>query len=117
MSTTLDSAVAGDEKLVSERIEQLLAAHDPKTEKPAEFLGAQFDLGLAWVHFPEGEGGLSVSPGLQRLVNERLAAAGAPNAYYRNPIGAGMGAPTVMVHATAEQKQRWLRPLFTGEEI
>jgi alkylation response protein AidB-like acyl-CoA dehydrogenase len=117
MSTTLDSAVAGDEKLVSERIEQLLAEHDPKTTNAVEFLGAQFDLGLAWVHFPEGEGGLSVSPGLQRTVNERLGTAGAPNAYYRNPIGAGMGAPTVMMHATPEQKQRWLRPLFTGEEI
>src|SRR5437762_3344300 len=30
MSTTLESSVAGDEKLVSERIDQLLAEHDPK---------------------------------------------------------------------------------------
>jgi alkylation response protein AidB-like acyl-CoA dehydrogenase len=28
-----------------------------------------------------------------------------------------MGAPTVAAHASPEQKQRWLRPLFTGEEI
>jgi alkylation response protein AidB-like acyl-CoA dehydrogenase len=117
MSTTLESSVAGDEKLVTERIEQLLADHDPKQTDLTTFLGAQFDLGLAWVHFPEGEGGLGVSPALQRLVSDRLTEAGAPNAYYRNPIGAGMGAPTVMAHGTAEQKQRWLRPLFTGEEI
>src|SRR5438477_8072200 len=81
MSTTLESSVAGDEKLVTERIDQLLAEHDPKQTDTTTFLGAQFDLGLAWVHFPEGEGGLSVSPALQRLVNERLAAVGAPNAY------------------------------------
>jgi alkylation response protein AidB-like acyl-CoA dehydrogenase len=117
MSTTLEATVAGDEKLVSERIDQLLAEHDPHQTDVTTFLGAQFDLGLAWVHFPEGEGGLGVSPGLQRVVIDRLTAAGAPNAYFRNPIGAGMGAPTVAAHGTPEQKQRWLRPLFTGEEI
>src|SRR5690606_28643136 len=35
----------------------------------------------------------------------------------RNVIGYGMGAPTVLTHGTEEQKQRWLRPLFTAEEI
>ena len=80
-------------------------------------LGAQFDLGLAWVHFPEGHGGLGASPKLQKTINERLAAAGAPQAYYRNPIGHGMSAPTIVVHGSEEQKKRYLRPLFTGEEI
>jgi alkylation response protein AidB-like acyl-CoA dehydrogenase len=28
-----------------------------------------------------------------------------------------MAAPTILAHGTPEQKQRWLRPLFTGEEI
>ena len=35
----------------------------------------------------------------------------------RNPIGYGMGAPTIVTHGSDEQKQRYLRPLFTGEEI
>ncbi len=35
----------------------------------------------------------------------------------RNPIGYGMCGPTVAVWGTEEQKQRYLRPLFTGEEI
>jgi alkylation response protein AidB-like acyl-CoA dehydrogenase len=108
---------ATDEQLVNERLEALLAEHDPKSTDAREFLGAQFDAGLAWVHFPEGYGGLGVSPKLQRVVNERIAAAGGPNSYWRNPIGAGMGAPTVVTHGTEEQKQRYLRPLFTGEEI
>jgi alkylation response protein AidB-like acyl-CoA dehydrogenase len=104
-----------DEQLVSERIDQLLAEHDPSDTKG--FLGAQFDLGLAWVHFPEGRGGLAVSPKLQRLVNERTAEVGGPSPYWRNPIGYGMGAPTVLTHGSEEQKDRYLRPLFTGEEI
>jgi alkylation response protein AidB-like acyl-CoA dehydrogenase len=106
-----------DERRVDALVDELLAGHDPATEPPAEFLGAQFDLGLAWVHFPEGHGGLGVSPKLQKPVNERLLAAGAPNAAMRNVLGHGMGAPTVVVHGTDDQRRRWLRPLFTGEEI
>ena len=36
---------------------------------------------------------------------------------YRNPIGHGMTGPTVAVWGSEEQKSRYLRPLFTGEEI
>jgi alkylation response protein AidB-like acyl-CoA dehydrogenase len=108
---------ATDEQLVNERLDALLTEHDPKGTDARTFLGAQFDAGLAWVHFPEGYGGLGVSPKLQRTVNERIAAAGGPNSYWRNPIGAGMGAPTVVTHGTEEQKQRYLKALFTAEEI
>jgi alkylation response protein AidB-like acyl-CoA dehydrogenase len=108
---------ATDEQLVLERLDALLAEHEPKSTDARAFLGAQFDAGLAWVHFPEGYGGLGVSPKLQRVVNERIAAVGGPNSYWRNPIGSGMGAPTVVTHGSEEQKQRYLRPLFTGEEI
>ena len=81
------------------------------------FLGRQYDLGLAWVHFPEGYGGLGLSPKVQKLVNETLWRAGAPHAAPRNPIGHGMGAPTVVTHGSDAQKRRYLRPLFTNEEI
>ncbi|HKX76311.1 MAG TPA: acyl-CoA dehydrogenase family protein [Acidimicrobiia bacterium] len=83
-----------------------------------EFWGAQFDAGLAWVHFPPGAGGLGLTPGLQRRVNERLRTAGAPfGNVARNVIGHGMGAPTVLAHGNQDQVDRWLRPLFTAEEI
>ena len=36
---------------------------------------------------------------------------------YRNPIGYGMCGPTVVAWGSEEQKARYLRPLFTGEEI
>jgi alkylation response protein AidB-like acyl-CoA dehydrogenase len=46
-----------------------------------------------------------------------LWGAGAPIPFARNPIGHGMGAPTVVTHGSEAQKARYLRPLFTGEEI
>jgi alkylation response protein AidB-like acyl-CoA dehydrogenase len=106
-----------DEQRVGDLIDELLREHPPAETKATEFLGAQFDLGLAWVHFPEGHGGLGLSPKLQTVINERLLGAGGPNPYYRNPIGYGMCGPTVVEWGSEEQKRRYLRPLFTGEEI
>jgi len=39
--------VTTDEARVLDLCEQLLAEHDPAKTSPVEFLGAQFDLGLA----------------------------------------------------------------------
>src|SRR5262245_41064554 len=113
----LTEAATSDEARVLELCAQLLAECPPASTKPVEFLGRQFDLGLAWVHFPEGHGGLGLSPKLQGLINETLGRAGAPRAGGLNPIGHGMGAPTVVTHGSEEQKRRYLRPLFTNEEI
>ncbi|MDI2131591.1 acyl-CoA dehydrogenase family protein [Yinghuangia seranimata] len=100
------------------RVRDLAAAHDPAGTDPVAFLGHRFDAGLAWVHFPVGCGGLGAPRALQQVVEQELAAAGAkPPNVYRNPIGLGMGAPTVAVHGTDEQRRRLLRPLWTGEEV
>src|SRR5438093_5662102 len=118
------TAVAADvvapagETLVRERAAELLAARDPATTDPTEFLAARYDAGLAWVWFAEGDGGLGVTPDLQGLVERELARAGAPPPdLERNIIGHGMAAPTVATHGTPEQKRRFLRPLFTNEDI
>jgi alkylation response protein AidB-like acyl-CoA dehydrogenase len=110
-------AASSDEARVAALVEELVTECPPDRTKPSTFLGAQFDKGLAWVHFPEGHGGLGLSPKLQKLINERLFAAGAPNPVVRNPIGHGMCGPTVVVWGSEAQKARYLRPLFTGEEV
>jgi alkylation response protein AidB-like acyl-CoA dehydrogenase len=117
VSQTVTQPVTIGEAEIVDLCDQLLAEADPKVTPTREFLGRQFDLGLAWVHYPVGHGGLGAGPKLQKTINERLFAAGAPNPVYRNPIGHGMGAPTVVTHGSEAQKRRYLRPLFTGEEI
>ncbi|MFF8195345.1 acyl-CoA dehydrogenase family protein [Streptomyces bobili] len=119
------------------RTAELLAAHPPtrlppppSTEGPAgpppspagtdplDFLRARFDAGLAWVHYPEGLGGLGAPRSLQAVVDAELEAAGAPdNDPRRIGIGLGMAAPTILQYGTDEQKRRFLRPLWTGEEV
>jgi len=101
---------------VEEALDRLLSEHDPKGD-PAEFLGARFDRGLAWVWYPEGLGGMAAPRSLQTVVEQRLADAGAPHPARFNALGVGMGAHVLMAHGTEEQQRRWLRPMFTGEEI
>jgi alkylation response protein AidB-like acyl-CoA dehydrogenase len=114
---TVTETPTTDERRVDELVDDLLRDLPPASTSPVEFLGAQFDRGLAWVHFPEGDGGLGLSPRLQRAINERIFAAGGPNPVYRNPIGHGMCGPTVVEWGTEAQKDRYLRPMFTGEEV
>ncbi|RSS83295.1 acyl-CoA dehydrogenase family protein [Streptomyces sp. WAC06614] len=100
------------------RTRALLAAHPPATTPRAAFLAARFDAGLAWVHYPEGLGGLGAPRTLQAVVDAELEAAGAPdNDPRRIGIGLGMAAPTILAYGTREQKSRFLRPLWLGEEV
>ena len=106
-----------DESLVAARLRILLEDAPPDSTPEAEFLGAQFDAGLAFVHFPEGCGGLGLSRKLQPLISTELREAGAPFGGARNAIGYGMAAPTILTMGSEEQRRRYLRPLFTCEEI
>ena len=100
------------------QVRDFLAAHDPATTDRLEFLRARFDSGLAWVHYPPGLGGQGLSRDLQPAVDGEFAAARAPsNRPERNGIGLGMAAPTILAYGNDEQQRRWLRPLWTGEEI
>jgi len=100
------------------QVAAFLAAHDPAAGDPLEFLRARFDAGLAWVHYPAGLGGQGLPRSLQSVVDREFQAADAPTNHPElNGIGLGMAAPTILAHGTPEQKDRWLRPLWTGEEI
>ncbi|MEZ0066256.1 alkylation response protein AidB-like acyl-CoA dehydrogenase [Streptacidiphilus sp. MAP12-20] len=99
-------------------ISALLEKYDPATTPVADFLGARYDAGLAWVHFPEGLGGRSAPRAMQQEVNEAFAAAGAPTLDAgRHGIGLGMAAPTILAHGSDAVRRRFLRPLWTGEEV
>ncbi len=108
--------MADDASLVEELTSQLLGEVDPRTASAEEFRSRQYDLGLAWVSFPEGYGGLGVAPNLQREVDRRVAAAGAQPAGAREFFGLTMAGPTMVTHGSDELRHRLLRRTFTGEE-
>jgi len=97
---------------------EVVAEHNPKEVALPEFLGACYDAGLSWVHFPEGMGGLGTSRGLQAVADAVLQGAGGPVPLGLNPMGYGMAAPTVREHAQSDDlKKFFLRPLATTEDI
>jgi alkylation response protein AidB-like acyl-CoA dehydrogenase len=98
-------------------VDDLLASHDPAATDQFTFRGGQYDRGLAWVHFPEGFGGLGLAPQLQRHVDRRLRAAGVPAPHGTLFFGLSLAGPTVVTHGSDELRDRALRPMFTGEEI
>jgi alkylation response protein AidB-like acyl-CoA dehydrogenase len=105
-----------DLQIVDAAIDALLVDHDPTVESYQEFRGHQFDAGLAWVMYPKGHGGLEVAPQQQRHVTRRLGEAGAA------PMNAAqffmhLAGPTIVTHGDDGVKKRFLRPMFTGEEL
>jgi alkylation response protein AidB-like acyl-CoA dehydrogenase len=99
-------------------VDELIAVCPPGKTNDIEFWGAQYDMGLAWAWHPEGFGGLGLERRHQTRVNRRLEEAGASiENRYTNLLGIAMGAGVLDAHATDEQKRRWLRPMFTTEEI
>jgi alkylation response protein AidB-like acyl-CoA dehydrogenase len=100
------------------QVAAFLAAHDPASTDRLEFVRARFDAGLAWVHYPAGLGGQGLPRTLQKVVDAEFTAANAPtNRPERNGIGLGMAAPTILAFGNDEQKKRWLRALWTGEDV
>ncbi|GEE01691.1 acyl-CoA dehydrogenase [Gordonia spumicola] len=103
---------------VADAARDVIAEHPPATTPTGDVLRAWYDAGLAWVHFPEGRGGLGLSRGLQGVADEIAEQAGVPSLSLLNPIGHGMAAPTIVEHAqTPELAQHWLRPLASADEI
>ena len=80
-----------------------------------EFRGARFDAGLAWVHFAEGDGGLGVRPELNRIVERRMREAGAKPTDPTHVLH-GARRPDHRDPRQRRVKDRFLRPMFTGEE-
>jgi alkylation response protein AidB-like acyl-CoA dehydrogenase len=117
MTDTLDTAVDPETTEVEEALEAFLAANDPSALSPVEYRGARYDAGLAWVHFPEGFGGLGVRPKLQAVVERRLREAGAPPPADTLFFGLALAGPTVVTHGSDDVRHRLLRPMFTGEEV
>ena len=74
-----------------------------------------FDAGYAGLSWPEEFGGAGLDAKLRAVFTEETDRAGAPERL--NLIGEDFAGPTIIDFGTDEQKQRFLRPILTGDEI
>jgi len=73
------------------------------------------DAGWACITWPKEFGGRGATPMQNVIWNEEQAKFKTPRDIYG--IGIGMCGPTILAHGTAEQKERWIPKLLSGEEI
>src|SRR5918999_6461440 len=73
------------------------------------------EAGYAGLSWPKEFGGRGATLVEQAIFGEEMARAKAPSP--ANVLGLVMGGPVVMTHGSEEQKQRWLEPILSGEEI
>jgi alkylation response protein AidB-like acyl-CoA dehydrogenase len=115
--TKIETKPLDAEELVKSKLQELIDFRKENNDIK-EFWGKQFDLGLAWVQFPEGAGGLGLNPKYQLMVIETLRNEGiSQQNRVANILGIGMGAPTIIEYGTEEQISKYLRPMFTTQEI
>lgn len=73
-----------------------------------------YEAGLIATDVPRAYGGHGHTD-LQAIASAEVRRAKVP--YFINWIGLGMTAPTLLIHGTEAQKQRFLPPIFSAEEI
>ena len=94
--TKIETKPLDAEELVKSKLQELIDFRKENNDIK-EFWGKQFDLGLAWVQFPEGAGGLGLNPKYQLMVIETLRNEGiSQQNRVANILGIGMGAPTII---------------------
>jgi alkylation response protein AidB-like acyl-CoA dehydrogenase len=108
-----------DEENLRARVRSLLEEVHPETTGAIPFRRAQYAHGLAMVHFPEGYGGLGLSPKMNYVVRDEIMKHSKifHDTRHASAIGIGMGAPVVLTYADDETKKRLLPRVFSGEDV
>jgi alkylation response protein AidB-like acyl-CoA dehydrogenase len=87
---------------------------DASVSRWRRWQAALADAGYVGVTWPAEHGGAAGTPAEQVLVDQELERRGIVGAF--DFVGVGMIGPTLMVHGTEAQCERYLRPLLRAEE-
>jgi alkylation response protein AidB-like acyl-CoA dehydrogenase len=74
-----------------------------------------YDAGYVGMGWPVAYGGRGATPLQQAIVADEMARVNAPPPI--NPLGIAIVGPTIIVHGTPAQKERYLRKILTAEEL
>jgi len=88
---------------------------EKRWERAARWHRALYDAGWMGIYWPKQFGGRGASLIEQYIYDEELDRIDAPGTI--NPVGLNIAGPTIMQWGTDEQKQRYLRPILSGDEI
>ncbi len=120
----MDLTLSAEEEAFRDELRGWLDANHPGREPEGDEAGFEFrrewqkklyEAGWAGLSWPKEYGGRGASLVEQAIFNEEIVRAQAPQ--MANVLGLAMGGPTVIAHGTDEQKERYLLPILSAEEI
>jgi alkylation response protein AidB-like acyl-CoA dehydrogenase len=120
----MDLTLSPSEQTFRDELRSWLADNHPGDDPPGEDAAFDhrrkwqrqlYDAGYAGFSWPKEYGGRGATLVEQALFGEEMARARAPQP--ANVLGMVMGGPVVIHHGTDDQKERWLNPILTGDEI
>jgi alkylation response protein AidB-like acyl-CoA dehydrogenase len=121
----MDLSFTPEEAAFAGEVRDWLAAH---VEVPPRFetIAQEVDFGRRWqatlardrwvgIHWPREYGGRGASPVQVAIFNMEYARSRALQPI--NRVGINLAGPTLLAHGTEGQKQRWLPPILTADEL
>jgi alkylation response protein AidB-like acyl-CoA dehydrogenase len=120
----VDLTLSPQEEAFRDELRGWLDANHPGREPEGDEAGFEFrrawqktlyEAGWAGLSWPKEYGGRGATLVEQAIFNEEIVRAQAPQ--MANVLGLAMGGPTVIAHGTDEQKERYLQPILSAEEI
>jgi alkylation response protein AidB-like acyl-CoA dehydrogenase len=120
----VDLTLSPEEEAFRDELRGWLDANHPGREPEGDEAGFEFrrawqktlyEAGWAGLSWPKEYGGRGATLVEQAIFNEEIVRAQAPQ--MANVLGLAMGGPTVIAHGTDEQKERYLQPILSAEEI
>ena len=120
----VDLTLSPNEEAFRDELRSFLEEHHPGREPDGDEAAFKFrrdwqrtlnDAGLAGVSWPKEYGGRGATLVEQAIFNEEIVRSQAP--MQANVLGLAMGGPTVIAHGRDDQKERYLKPILSAEEI
>ena len=120
----MDLTLSPSEEAFRDELRAWLADNHPGEDPPGDDAAFEhrrawqkrlLEAGYAGFSWPKEYGGRGATLVEQALFGEEMATAKAPSP--ANVLGMVMGGPVVIAHGDDAQKERWLRPILSGDEI
>ena len=116
----MDLNLSAEDRAFRDQTRKWLADNVPRTELPTleerrAWHRRMFDAGYVGMGWPKEYGGQGATPMKMAIVADEMARANAPAPI--NGLGIGFIGPTIIVHGTDQQKQRYLKKILSAEEI
>ena len=120
----MDLTLSPQEESFRDELRGWLEENNPGPEPEGDEAAFQFrrrwqrqlaDAGWAGLSWPQEFGGRGATLIEQAIFNEEVVRAKAPQ--MANVLGLVMGGPVVIAHGTEAQKERYLKPILTADEI